>query len=69
MIFDLETDPYEKADQGYGYNQWLFEHVYLLVPAQVKVGKMLHTFKEFPQRQSIPSFSVDKVIEKMDVKK
>jgi arylsulfatase len=69
MIFDLETDPYEKADQGYGYNQWLFEHVYLLVPAQVKVGQMLHTFKEFPQRQSIPSFSVDKVIEKMDVKK
>ncbi len=68
MIFDMNVDPYEKGDQGFGYDDWLFKHVYLLIPAQVKVAKMLKTFDEFPQRQDIPSFSVDKVIKKMENK-
>lgn len=65
MIFDLQVDPYEKADQGFGYDSWVFDHVFLLVPTQAKVAKMIESFKEFPPRQEIPSFSVDKVMEQM----
>ncbi|TON39011.1 arylsulfatase, partial [Vibrio parahaemolyticus] len=65
MIFDLKVDPLEKGDQGFGYETWQFNHVFLLVPAQAKVAKVLKSFKEFPPRQEIPSFSVDKVMEQM----
>ncbi|MDF4361928.1 arylsulfatase, partial [Vibrio parahaemolyticus] len=65
MIFDLKVDPLEKGDQGFGYETWQFNHIFLLVPAQAKVAKVLKSFKEFPPRQEIPSFSVDKVMEQM----
>jgi len=39
--------------------------MYLLVPAQAKIAEFLSTFKEFPQRQAVGSFSLDKVLEQM----
>ena len=33
------------------------------MPAQQYVGKFLATFKEFPQRQKVGSFSLDQVLE------
>ncbi|KKX84945.1 hypothetical protein UF37_12415 [Vibrio parahaemolyticus] len=65
MIFDLKVDPLETGDQGFGYSEWQFEHVFLLVSAQAKVAKVLKSFKEFPPRQEIPSLSVDKVMAQM----
>jgi arylsulfatase len=65
-IFNLRTDPYERADiTSNTYFDWLLDHVYLLVPAQVGVAEFLQTFKEFPPRQKAASFSVDQVVEKM----
>jgi arylsulfatase len=65
-IFNLRTDPYERADiTSNTYYDWLLDHVFILVPAQAGVAEFLETFKEFPPRQKAASFSVDQVMEKM----
>jgi arylsulfatase len=65
-IFNLRTDPYERADvTSNTYYDWLLDHVFLLVPAQAGVAEFLSSFKEFPPRQKAASFSVDQVMEKM----
>jgi arylsulfatase len=65
-IFNLRTDPYEFADvTSNTYWDWIFDHVFILVPAQALVGEFLKTLKEFPPRQKAASFSIDQVVEKM----
>ena len=65
-IFNLRMDPYEHAQiTSNTYYDWMFRHIFLLVPAQAIVGEFLATFKEFPPRQKAASFSLDQVIEKM----
>ena len=65
-IFNLRTDPYEFADiTSNTYWDWIFDHAFILVPAQAKVGEFLATLKEFPPRQKAASFSIDQVVEKM----
>jgi arylsulfatase A-like enzyme len=66
-IFNLRTDPYERADiTSNTYYDWLLDHVYLLVPAQTLVGQFLATFKEFPPRQKASSFGIDQVLAKLE---
>ncbi|MEN8139994.1 MAG: arylsulfatase [Thermodesulfobacteriota bacterium] len=66
MIFNLRRDPYERAQvTSNTYNDWWLDHVFLLVPAQQYVGQFLGTFKEFPPRQKAASFSLDRVLEKL----
>ena len=65
-IFNLRTDPFERADhEAIGYGKWRFDRLFLLVPAQAFVGKFLGTFQEFPPRQKPSSFSIDPVLEGM----
>jgi arylsulfatase len=65
-IFNLRTDPFERADhEAIGYGRWRFDRLFLLVPAQAFVGKFLGTFQEFPPRQKPSSFSIDQVLEGM----
>jgi arylsulfatase len=65
-IFNLRTDPYERADiTSNTYYDWLLDHVYLLTPAQTYVGQFLTSFKEFPQRQKAASFNMDEVMQQM----
>jgi arylsulfatase A-like enzyme len=65
-IFNLRTDPYERADiTSNTYYDWLIEHVFMLVPAQEFVGKFLMTFKDYPQRQKAASGNLDEVMEKL----
>lgn len=67
MLMDLLGDPFERAEHdSEDYNRWLAERMYLLVPAQAKIGEFLATFKDFPQRQEVGSFSLDKVLEQME---
>ena len=47
------------------YWDWIFDHAYLLVPAQQIVGQFLATFKDYPPRQKAASFSLDQVLEKL----
>ena len=65
-IFNLRTDPYERADiTSNTYYDWLIDHVFLLVPAQAYVAQFLATFKEYPQRQKAASFNLDEILDKM----
>jgi arylsulfatase len=65
-IFNLLTDPYERADiTSNTYYDWLLDHVYLLIPAQTYVGQFLETFKAYPPRQKAASFSLEQVMDKM----
>ena len=65
-IFNLRTDPYERADiTSNTYYDWLMDHVFLLIPAQDYVGQFLASFKEFPQRQKAASFNLDEVMSKL----
>lgn len=65
-IFNLRTDPYERADiTSNTYYDWLLDHAFLLVPAQDYVGRFLITFKAYPQRQKAASFNMDEVLQKL----
>ena len=65
-IFNLRTDPFERADiTSITYSDWLVGHIYLLYAAQAFVGEFLQTFREFPQRQKAASFNLDDVLRKM----
>ncbi len=65
-IFNLRTDPYERADiTSNTYYDWLIDHVFALVPAQAYVADFLATFKDYPQRQKAASFNLDEALQKM----
>lgn len=65
-IFNLRTDPYERADiTSNTYYDWLFDHVFLLVPAQDYVGQFLASFRDYPQRQKAATFNLDEVMAKL----
>ena len=65
-LFNMKTDPYERADiTSNTYYQWFIEHVFLLLPVQKIVADFLTTFQEFPPRQKAASFTVDQVLEKL----
>jgi arylsulfatase A-like enzyme len=65
-IFNLRMDPYERADiTSNTYWDWIFDHAFVYVPAQAIVGNFLSTFKEFPPAQAAGSFSINKVVEKL----
>jgi arylsulfatase A-like enzyme len=65
-LFNLRTDPFERADiTSVTYYDWFINHVFLLVPAQAFVGQFLQTFREYPQRQKAASFNLDDVLRKM----
>jgi len=65
-IFNLRTDPFERADiTSNTYWDWLLYHAWILIPAQAYVAKMLESFKDFPPRQVPASFSIDQVMEKL----
>jgi len=66
-VFNLRTDPFERADiTSNTYWDWLIDRVYLTYAAQFLVREFLETFKEFPPRMKPASFSIDKVLEKME---
>jgi arylsulfatase A-like enzyme len=66
-IFDLRSDPYERADiTSNTYYDWLMSDgagVFLAAPPVV--GQFLSTFKEYPPSQRPSSFSIDQIVEKM----
>jgi arylsulfatase len=65
-IFNLRTDPYERADvTSNTYYDWLLDHAFMLVPAQDYVGQFLATFKDYPQRQKAASFNLTEVMESL----
>jgi arylsulfatase len=66
-IFNLRSDPFERADHdAIYYNDWLLRRVFLLVPAQGFVAQWISSFKDFPPSQKPASFNLDQVMAKME---
>jgi arylsulfatase len=66
-MFNLRTDPFERADvTSNTYWDWLIDRAFLVVPAQAVVGEFLQTFIEFPPRQKAASFALDQVMARME---
>lgn len=66
-IFNLKTDPYERADiTSNTYWDWILDHVWLLVPAQTYVAQMISSLAKFPARQAPASFNIEQVMEKLN---
>ena len=50
-LYNLRTDPYERADvTSNTYWDWYIDRVFLVVPAQAIVGEFLQTFVDYPPR-------------------
>ncbi|MBX3072164.1 MAG: arylsulfatase [Thermomicrobiales bacterium] len=65
-MFNLRTDPYERADTTSNtYYDWYFERVFLIGAAQRLAAKFAETFEEFPPAQLAPSFNIDAAMRKM----
>jgi len=65
-LYDLYQDPFEIAEhEGIGWARWRFERAFILTPAQAYVAQFLETFKEYPPRQKVGSFSIDAVLKTM----
>lgn len=66
-LFNLRTDPFERADiTSNTYYDWFLDHDFIVLAAQAIVSQFLETFKEFPPRQKAASFTIDQALEKMN---
>ena len=65
-LFNLRMDPFERADhEAIGYPKWRLERAFVLAPAQGFVANWLKSLQEFPPRQEPGSFSLSKVMQKL----
>lgn len=65
-LFNLRTDPFERADvTSNTYWDWVLENSYMVLAAQALVVQFLSTFEEFPPRQRPASFGIDQAVEKL----
>ena len=65
-IFNLRTDPYERADQTSNtYFDWVIDRAWLAIPAQAMVAQMIETLREFPRSQESASFTITQLMAKL----
>ena len=65
-LFNLRTDPFERADvTSNTYWDWYLSKAYLILAAQALVADFLATFRDFPPRQKAASFTIDQALERM----
>ncbi|MET0662307.1 MAG: arylsulfatase, partial [Ilumatobacteraceae bacterium] len=65
-IFNLRTDPFERADRTSNtYWDWFLDRDYIAGYAIVIVTKFLETFKEFPPRHEPATFTIDHALAKL----
>jgi len=65
-IFNLRTDPYERADQTSNtYFDWVIDRAWLVIPAQAMVAQMIETLREFPPSQESASFTITQLMKKL----
>ncbi len=66
-LFNLRTDPFERADIASNtYYQFMLENAYLAFAGTVLVTEFLQTFIEFPPRQKAASFTIDQAVAKLE---
>jgi arylsulfatase len=66
-LFNLRTDPYERADiTSNTYYDWFIDHDFMALAGSAIVTPFLETFKDFPPRQKAASFTIDQAMQKMN---
>jgi arylsulfatase A-like enzyme len=66
-LFNLRTDPFERADvTSNTYWDWVAENGILVLTASAVVAQFLDTFKEFPPRQKAATFTIDQAMAKLE---
>ncbi len=66
MFTNLRRDPFERAHyESMSFDEWGFNRLFVMVPAQALVRDFLMTFKDYPPRQKPGSFSLDRVLEEL----
>nr|WP_261837331.1 arylsulfatase [Vibrio ishigakensis] len=67
-IFNLRQDPYETAPFEAGeYDQWMVEHLPFMYLGSATTFEWLQSFQEFPPRQVPGTWSIDQIVEKMQI--
>ena len=62
-IFDLRTDPFERADENSNtYWDWMIDHLWVLYKMQAVVAAQIQNFVQYPPRQKPASFNLDAVL-------
>jgi arylsulfatase len=66
-LFNLRTDPFERADiTSNTYWDWVIDNIYLVLAGTAVMTEFLATFVEFPPRQKAPSFTIDQAVAKLE---
>jgi arylsulfatase len=66
-LFNLRTDPFERADYTSNtYYDWFLDNDYLALAATFIMTQFLQTFVEFPPRQKAASFTIDQAVAKLE---
>jgi len=66
-IFNLRTDPFERADvTSNSYWDWFVDHAYIALAGQAIITQFLESFREFPPRQKAASFTIDQALERLE---
>jgi arylsulfatase len=66
-LFNLRTDPFERADATSNtYYDWFLDNDYIALAATAVMTQFLATFKDFPPRQKAASFTIDQVVAKLE---
>lgn len=65
-LFNLRTDPFERADvTSNTYYDWFLKRDYIVLAAQYVMGQFVETLKEFPPVQKPASFTIEDALSKM----
>ena len=64
-VYNLRSDPFENGMETIYYADWIAHRMFIIVPAQAVVGKILESFKDFPPRAKAASFTVGDAMEKI----
>jgi arylsulfatase len=66
-LFNLRTDPFERADiTSNTYYDWFLDNDYIALAATAVLTQFLQSFVEFPPRQKAASFTIDQAVAKLE---
>ena len=66
-IFNLRTDPFERADENSNtYWDWVIDHAWMIYKMQEIVGGQIANFVKYPPRQKPASFNLDAVMRQLE---
>jgi arylsulfatase len=66
-LFNLRTDPFERADvTSNTYYDWFIDNDYLALAGTFVLNEFLQTFIEFPPRQKAATFTIDQAVAKLE---